>query len=270
MKMNNTFQINRFGWLLRKAFLERKVQTFGLTALVLCISLILYSICKTFIGFGAAQNLTFIWGLAGGGCFMASLVFGYFGSNASGISYLTLPASIFEKWLTGILIGVILYPLIFLLFFRLIDAGFVMLYHNSLDPASPTYKSDFASVYTLPLDGRLALRVYNMFLIFTSISFLGSLFFNKVSFVKVALVFCAFCLFMFTLNWIIAKMFFGDIASAFPFSGVSISIGKSMNPEEGAIELPEHVFRITGFVFDYLIPVSLFALVYLRLREKEF
>lgn len=150
------------------------------------------------------------------------------------------------------------------------DAGFVLIYHNSLDPGSPSYHSDYASVYTLPFDGRLALRVYNLFVIFTSVSFLGSLYFNKVSFVKVALVFCAFCFFIFTLNWMIAKMFFGDIASAFPFAGVSISIGKSMNPEEGSIDLPDRIFRIRGFLFDYIIPVCLFALVFLRLREKEF
>ncbi len=268
--MNNTFQARRFAWLLRKTLLERKVQTVGLTALVLGISVILYTVCKTLVGFGPAQNLTFIWGLAGGGCFMASFVFGYFGSNSSGISYLTLPASVFEKWLVGVLIGVILYPLIFLLFFRVMDSAFIAIYHNSLDPASPTYKTDYASVYNLPLNGRLAMKVYNLFLIFTSVSFLGSLYFNKVSFVKVALVFCTFCFFMFTLNWMIAKMFFGDIASAFPFAGVSISIGKSMNPEEGVIELPGLVFQITGIFTNYIVPVCLFALVYLRLREKEF
>jgi hypothetical protein len=268
--MSNTFQARRFGWLLRKTFLERKVQTFGLTVLVLGISLMLYAICKTFAGFGPAQNLTFIWGLSGGGCFMASFVFGYFGTNASGISYLTLPASVFEKWLAGILIGVILYPIVFLIFFRLMDSGFVAIYHNSLDPLNPSYKAQYDSVYTLPFNGRLAFRVFNLFLIFTSISFLGSLYFNKVSFVKVALVFCAFCLFIFVLNWTIATLFFGDIASAFPFRDVSISIGKSMNPEEGSIELPDRVYQITTFSIDYLIPIFLFALVYLRLREKEF
>jgi hypothetical protein len=268
--MNNTFQAKRFGRLLRKTFLERKVQTVGLTVLVLGISLMLYAICKTFAGFGPAQNLTFIWGLSGGGCFMASFVFGYFSSNASGISYLTLPASVFEKWLAGILIGVILYPIVFLIFFRLMDLGFVAIFHNSLDPHSPFYKAQYDSVYLLPFNGRLALRVYNIFLIFTSISFLGSLYFNKVSFVKVALVFCAFCFFMFSLNWIIAKIIFGDIASAFPFAAVSLSIGKSMNPEEGSIELPEQVFQIVSFFINYIVPVCLFVLVYLRLREKEF
>jgi hypothetical protein len=268
--MNNTFHVKRFGWLLRKTLLERRVQTLGLTALLLGISLIIYAFCKTAVGFGPAQNLTFIWGLAGGGCFMASFVFGYFGSNASGISYLTLPASLFEKWLTGILIGVILYPLIFLLFFRVMDSGFIAIYHNSLDSASPSYHSDYASVYTLPFNGRLALRVYNLFLIFTPVSFLGSLYFNKVGFVKVALVFCAFCFFIFILNWMIAKLFFGDIAGAFPFREVSMSIGKSMNPEEGAIGMPERIYQSTEFFFDYIIPAALFALVYLRLREKEF
>jgi hypothetical protein len=268
--MNNTFNARRFSILLKKTLLERKMQTLGLTALMLSISLIIYAFSKTFMGFGAAQNLTFIWGLAGGGCFMASLVFAYFSSNASGISWLTLPASHFEKWLTGVLIAVVLYPAIFLLFFRLMDSVFISVYHNSLDPNSPSYKIAYASVYNLPFDGRLALKVYNLFFIFTPVSFLGSLYFNKVSFIKVVLVFCAFCFFAYTLNWLIAKLIFGDINAAFPFREVSIPVGKSLDPEEGRIELPAKVYQIYMYFMDFILPVIFFVLAYLRLREKEF
>jgi hypothetical protein len=268
--MNNTFNALRFSRLIRKTLLERKTQTFGLIALVLSISLIMYASCKLFMGFGAAQNLTFIWGLAGGGCFLASLVFAYFSSNAGGISYLTLPASHFEKWLTGILIAVVLYPAIFLLFFRLMDSSFISIYHNSLDPNSPSYKMDYASVYDLPFDGRLALKVYNQFFILTPVSFLGSLYFNKVSFIKVALVFCAFLFVVFTLNWLIAKLLFGDISDAIPLREVSIAVGKSIDPEVGRIELPAKMYQIYMFFMDFILPVIFFALAYLRLREKEF
>jgi hypothetical protein len=268
--MNNTFNARRFNRLFRKTLLERKMQTFGLTALVLSVSLIIYAFCKTFMNIGSAQILTFIWGFAGGGCFLASFVFAYFSSNASGISYLTLPASHFEKWLTGMLIAVILYPIIFLVFYRFMDASFVTLYHNSLDPNSPSYKTAYASVYNFPFDGRQAVKVYNLFFIFTPVSFLGSLYFNKVSFIKVALVFCAFCFIAFTLNWLIAKLLFGDINAAFPFREVSISAGKSMDPEEGRIELPTKVYQIYSYFMDFILPVIFFALAYLRLREKEF
>jgi hypothetical protein len=222
------------------------------------------------MGFRTAQNLTFLWGLAGGGCFMASLVFAYFSSNASGISFLTLPASHFEKWLTGVLIAVILYPAIFLLVFRLMDSSFISVYHNSLDPNSTSYKIAYASVYNLPFDGRFALRVYSLFFIFTPVSFLGSLYFNKVSFIKVVLVFCAFCFVAYTLNWLMAKLLFGGINAAFPFREVSIAVGKSMDPEEGRIELPSKLIQLIMFFMDFILPAIFFALAYLRLREKEF
>src|SRR6476659_4671666 len=133
--MNNIFNVKRFSLLLKKTLLERPVQTFGVTALLLTLVFMLYTIAKSLAGFSAAQNLSFIWGLPGGGFFLASLVFGYFHSNAIGSSYLTLPASRFEKWLCGVLIVSILYPLIFLVFYRIIDSSFVALYHNSLDTA---------------------------------------------------------------------------------------------------------------------------------------
>ena len=73
--MNNTFHVKRFGRLIRKTLLERPMQTLGLIGLLLLLSLILYSVIKAFGGFNPAQNITFIWGLAGGGCFLASFVF---------------------------------------------------------------------------------------------------------------------------------------------------------------------------------------------------
>ncbi|HEV7620836.1 MAG TPA: hypothetical protein VGO09_03835, partial [Flavisolibacter sp.] len=151
--MNDTFNLQRFGLLLKKTLLERPVQMFGFTALLLALVLILYFVSKSLIGYNAAQNLSFIWGLAGGGCFLASFVFSYFASNAIGSSYLTLPASHLEKWLCGILIAGVLYPIIFMLFYRLIDIFFVGIFHNNLDPADPFYKQKYESVYQFSFTG---------------------------------------------------------------------------------------------------------------------
>src|SRR5438874_467595 len=97
--MNNVFNLKRFSLLLKKTILERPMQFMGLTGLVLAATFIIYAATKYAMGWMPAQNLTFIWGLVGGGCFLASVVFGYFNNNASGSAYLTLPASALEKWL---------------------------------------------------------------------------------------------------------------------------------------------------------------------------
>jgi hypothetical protein len=76
--MNDTFSLKRFGLLLKKTIIERPTQTIGVTVLLLILSLTLYIFAKNIFGFHTAQNLTFVWGLTGGGLFLASFVFNYF------------------------------------------------------------------------------------------------------------------------------------------------------------------------------------------------
>lgn len=239
---------------------------FGFTVLIFVSVLILYAFCKTFIGFGPAQNISFIWGFAGGGCFMASFVFAYFSTNASGLSYLTLPASHLEKWLCGILIAGILYPLAFLVFFRLMDASFISAYRSSLNPRDPLYKTQYASIFVFPFDGRNTWKVYSLSFFLSGSMLLGSLYFNKVGFIKSALTVCLICIGGFGLNWLIAVLFFGNINDAAPFDHVTIQIGN----EVGSIEPPKQWASIFSYSLAYVIPILIWGLSFIRLREKEF
>ncbi len=264
--MNNTFNIKRFGKLLKKTLLERPMNTYGFTGLVLAVTLILYALLKTLSGFDMAQRLTFFVGIAGGSFFLASFIFGYFSSNASGSSFLTLPASHFEKWLCAVLITGVLYPLIFLVFYRIIDSSFVAIYHNGIDTTSPFYKQQYERVYVFDLTGIIARNIYIMFFIYTGAMLLGALYFNKAAVIKVALVLCAVFIFAFGLNWLMAIGLFGSIEDAAPFNHVAMRAGK----EIGSIELPS----LTGKIFLYAIivvfPAILWLLSFTRLREKEF
>ena len=101
--MNDTFNITRFGWFLKKTLLERPAQLIGLIILSMALSLLVYAFAKFTSGFEVAQMATFLTGLIGGGCFLASLVYGYFSTNASGASFLTLPASAnLQNWEFGL------------------------------------------------------------------------------------------------------------------------------------------------------------------------
>lgn len=264
--MNNTFSSNRFRLVFKKALLERPMQMFGFTGLIFILVLILYVIVKSFSDIGSAQTISFIWGLAGGGCFLASFVFAYFSSNSSGSSYLTLPASHFEKWLCGILIACVLYPLLFMLFFRIMDVCFVAMYHNSLNPASPFFKQQFEAVYLFAYDDSIAAKVYSLFLLFTSFMLLGSLYFNKVNIIKSAITICVICIGCFAINWLTAKTLFGNIIDAAPFNHVTIPVGKG----EASIQLPVMAANVYQYSFFYVIPFLLYGLAYIRLREKEF
>ncbi|MDQ2719370.1 MAG: hypothetical protein M3Z26_06355 [Bacteroidota bacterium] len=264
--MNNTFNIKRFGKLLKKTLLERPMNTYGFTGLILAVTLILYAVLKTLSGFDMAQRLTLFVGITGGSFFLASFAFGFFSTNASGSSFLTLPASHFEKWLCAVLITGVLYPLIFLIFYRIIDTSFVAIYHNSLDTASPFYKQQYEQVYKFDLNGIIARNIYIMFFIYTGAMLLGALYFNKVAVIKVALVLCAVFIFAFGLNWLLAIGLFGSIEDAAPFNHVAISAGK----EIGSIELPSRVGKIFLYAIIVVFPAILWLLSFTRLREKEF
>lgn len=242
------------------------MHTYGFTVLVLVVVLILYAVLKTLSGFDMAQRLTFFVGITAGSFFLASFVFGYFSSNASGSSYLTLPASHFEKWLCAVLITGVLYPLIFLIFYRIMDSSFVAIYHDSLDTASSFYKQLYERVYPFDLKGIIARNIYIMFFIYTGAMLLGSLYFNKAAVIKVAFVLCAVFVFTFGLNWLMAIGLFGSIEDAAPFNHVAIRAGK----ETGSLELPSRIGKIFLYSIVCVFPTIIWLLSFTRLREKEF
>jgi len=265
--MNNTFNLQRFGLLFKKTLLERPMQIIGFTVLILSLILIIYNYMYPLKGFDSAQNLTFTWGLAGGSYFMASFVFSHFSSNATGSSYLTLPASHFEKWLCGILIAGILFPAIFILFYRFVDTYFVSLFHSSLDPAAPFYKERYQSVNIFSFNGVVAWRVYPMFLFGVSAMLVGSLYFNKAGFIKVSLVICGVLIMLYLLNYFFARIIFGTaIEDAMIFGHVTIPVGNS----DGIILLPEKISDFALNIVSYIFPAVLFITSFIRLREKEF
>lgn len=264
--MNNTFNLKRFGLLLKKTLLEKPMQMFGFTGLIFIFILIVYYIVKTFVNFQVAQNISFLWGLVGGDFILASFMFNYFSTTAGGSSYLTLPVSNFEKWLCAVLIAAVLYPLIFMVFYRIMDAGFVAAYHHSLDPNGPFYKIRYDAVYLLSFGDRMPRIVYPMFLVFSGMMLIGSLYFNKVALVKTALAICIVFFAIYGLNYLFARLIFSNIDDAFPFQHVAILVGK----EVGSVELPKSVHDPVWYFINFGFPVILWAVSFIRLREKEF
>ena len=112
----------------------------------------------------------------------------------------------------------------------------------------------------------MAGRVFPMFVFLAGAMMVGSLYFNKVSFIKVAIAICLVMVTGFGLNWAIARIFFGNINDAGPFNHVTIPVGK----EEGFLELPKTMANIYFYFFVYIIPAVLWLISYIRLREKEF
>ncbi|MDB5285503.1 MAG: hypothetical protein JWR05_452 [Mucilaginibacter sp.] len=263
--MNDTFNLSRFGFLLKKSILERPIQIIGLTFLILGFTFFTYSVFLYFGGWGPAQNLSFIWGYIGGGIFLSSAVFGYFNTNASGSAYLTLPASALEKWLCGTLITGVFFCLLFFGFYRLIDTAFVTAYHNGLDRNSPLYQKMYNAVHIFAFEGNIVRQSTIMFVNFTGIMLVGSLYFNRVAVVKAAIVACVLMGVIYLLNLTVANILFTNVDVAFPFHNILIKMGK----EAGSIELTPIASTFVDICFQYILPCILWVTAYIRLREKE-
>lgn len=262
--MNDIFNFRRFRLYFIKTILERPAQILGTFALSFSVVILIYFLLKSIGNFEVAQLLSFTIGLVGGGCLLASLVFGYFSDMAGGASYLTLPVSTFEKWLCGtLLVG--LYLGCFLFFFRGLDSFFVHLYHNSLNRQDARYKEQYDAVYIFTFFGE-SLEVFVFFLNAAASMLVGSLYFNKVSFIKVALVMCAIYFFTFLLNYGISSILFKDIVRSFPFHNVSIQNGNEM----GVLVMPSIWNQLYDVIALYILPTILLGVSFIRLKEKEF
>lgn len=264
--MNATFNSRRFALLLKKTLQERQMLFLGLTGLSLTVTLISYVFAKAMSDMEDAQNMSFIIGLVGGGCFLASQVYGYYNSNAMGASFMTLPASTFEKWLTGILFAGVLYLAIFLGFYRLMDTYFVNDYHQNLNPKLPYYKLLMEQVQIFPFDGFVGTKSFIMFFNFAGAMLLGSLYFNKLNFLKCGLLICCFWFGAYFLNLIIAKSMIHQTQNAIPYWLVWVDVNK----EQGRIDLKDNLSKTVTILIGVVVPIILWSLTYFRLKEKEF
>ncbi|HMH33717.1 MAG TPA: hypothetical protein VK543_11845 [Puia sp.] len=275
--MYDTFHLPRFGRLLKKTLLERPMQLFGFTGAILLILFIYYAIYHLPLPqWIEIQKAAFLVGLTGGGSILASFMFGYFSTNAQGSTYLSLPASHFEKWLCAVLIAGVLYPAIFLVFFRIVDASFVTWFHNHLDTTAANYKKLYDTVSIFPFDSGKALDVFTYFANYAGAMLLGSLYFNKLSFIKVALVIGGIFLSIYFINLLIAKLVIHDVQNAFPFDSVDITVVKSSNgsqhisTEARSLDLPSEDSKIFDVLTRYFLPAALWIIAYVRLKEKEY
>lgn len=263
--MNDIFKIKRFGLLLKKTVLERPMQYVGLIGLIFVLTLVIYGVALYALSWMPAQNLAFIWGFVGGGCFLSSVVFGYFNTNASGSAYLTLPASAFKKWLCAVLIIGVFFPGMFLAFYKLMDICFVTVYHNGLNKYDPHFKDLYNMVAVFSFNNKVTVQSEMLYMNFVGAMMIGSLYFNKTAAIKTSLVYCGILGVIFFLNLFIANALFKDVDIAFPFHNIFIKVGT----DSGSLELPHRVENMVTLAIQFIVPGILWLTALMRLREKE-
>jgi hypothetical protein len=272
--MNDTFNINRFGLLLRRQWLEfGKIflitlgVAFGVIATFYTLNfwpVFVYD-SLSYVSIGFREPLFVIFGFL----FItvvASNYFAHLGQKPKTIIELLLPASTFEKFLASVVFTAILSVLGYILIFYLTDLVFMTKLRDI-----PTGINS-GRYYTQTVDGKelnIDRYVYlfdamknNMFLPFyiaplfvTSIFLLGSIYFEKFHYIKTAI---SVMLFSGIGGYIFGKAAEFLMSNRRPIGLPRFLIGRGTNNLE----------LIIMFVV-LLLTVIFWAITYVRLKEKE-
>lgn len=260
--MNNTFNIQRFGLLLKRQWLEfGKIYLISLAvALGIMITVYGFTVIPFFNGernVDAYHELTvriplfiilgflFI-------SVIASSYFAHLGQKSKAIIDLMIPASTFEKFMAGLFFTGFLSTACFLVLFYLTDLAFITSLKNHVGTEeSKTFYYFFSDRYILKEATPFFIYVVPFFV--TSIFLLGSVYFERFHYIKTA----------------ISVMIFSGI-----WTFIMIKVGKLIFENKSSIQMNshqnmQHTTEWMVFGLFTLLTLIFWSITYVRLKEKE-
>ncbi len=274
--MNNTFNFRRFGLLLRKTIYEKGLVLGGTFILVIVLIVFSYSSTSTNRQSSLPQSMGFAIGLFSI-TVLVNILLNNFSKKSVAASYLTLPCSHFEKWLSIVFITFLVYLPLFLAVFKVIDLLFLNYYRElaitklhysakQLEADLPYLKYTFVEKDNL---NRIPFWMYlTNFFGLGGVAVVGSLYFNQKSYIKSALVFLGLLI---TLS-LFANMLFGTIigekinTTILGFSKVIIT---TENARFFPVNASESIQQIVKYFMMIFIPAALWLIGLVRFGDKE-
>ena len=261
--MNNTFNLKRFGWYFKKHSIDHG-RTY-LLSLAVAIGIVFLALSlPAFIGPGVISGnyqygiyLFLIW--LGGGIF-TSTIFADLGDRKKAILPLTLPVSHLEKFLVAWLYTFPIFLVVATCCFFAIDCLVVNMSHS-------TVIQEPNRLIKLTDEGTSGVLAITMFILFQIICFWGAIYFNKLHFIKSALVFFIAFLASTVLNkaliWLVSGGHFSS--SGFFFQSDIIIAIKSTSY---GLTLSKDIYAINWLIFA-LTMVLLWVSAFYKLKEKQ-
>ena len=272
--MNQFFNLHRFSLLVAKHWADNK-KRYVLSVLAFIGLLVGWYTFTILIDsrFPMGQGLqmvTFFFSLFTVGSFYASQYFRDLGSRSKGINFLLVPASAFEKALCSLLYTVVLFFVVFTLSFYLVDIVMVWIAHNFItdipypeDQQGLLNVFDAAKIHASP---KTTVNILWIYFSLQSVFLLGSVYFEKYSFIKTViagfvLFFIFFC-FVYILYDLMPK---GDYVN-----GILTSYRiKNHGKEDYVVKLPDWIGQLLYYIFMYGTAPFLYIVTYVRLKEKQ-
>jgi hypothetical protein len=259
--MNNTFNLTRFLNYFKKHSIDNgKTYLLSTGVMIGIIALALLFVVATGTGHLSTdwQMTVLMFCVLFGGSVFASLTFADLSDKRKAIPALTLPVSQFEKFLVSWIYTYVVFLMVSFGAFYLVDIVAVSL-------SKPSTYLGQTKLLDLTNEGTPGILVLGVFTLFHAFAFWGSIFFNKLHFIKASFVFFI-CLIVLTLinKGLLVSLSDNHISQHMLTSGVQISENGRTTyyvPDTPVINLMPVVF-IIGVIM-------LWASAYFRLKEKQ-
>ena len=264
--MNNTFDFNRFSLLVKRQWVENRklflMAIFGVTGILVIINSLIMTWETGFLN-GGGRFAIFLLSLFFAGSVFANYVLKDLSDKNSSTSFLLVPASHFEKFLTGVFYTFIVFPTVFLTLFYVIDLGFVSIGNNIKDGLKvPGIKN--TQIYTYMINNKdireMLDEILGYWLVIQAFILVGAAQFEGRSYIKTASAgFAVLFLIGFT-AYLSNELFLDDIILQFQHKGYSRELIKPTK------QLLNTILEIT---LIYVLPSILLVIAYFKLKEKQ-
>lgn len=268
--MNQFFSFSRFRLLVAKHWADNK-KRYGLSVLAFIGLLITWFVFTILAGFdrpmaAEMQMITFFLALFAVGTFYASQYFSDLGSRPKGINFLLVPASAFEKLLCSLLFTVVLFFAVFLAAFYLVDALMVAIANSFTEEQKPAVLNIF-DVVVIPVNVNTTVNFLLFFSAVQAAFLLGSVYFEKFSFIKTIISCFVVGFLVFLLVYFLSTKLLpnGDYPMGFLTSYRVYVDGIN----DRLVQLPHWIGQVLRFLVLYAIAPFLWIVTYYRLKEKQ-
>jgi hypothetical protein len=257
--MKNYFNLRRFGLLFRKHTVENyKSYLMSLIVLVGIMALVMGFVAYNSSGklVTGLQELFFMLFLVGAGTVFTSTVFSELGEQKRAIAFLTLPASLLEKYLVAWIYSFLIYLLIYIPAFYLVASVIISIGGKG---------GEDAELLNLFGPHSNVDKVIFLYAFLHAVSLIGAVFFRKAHFIKTVFILFLGFFAVTILNQLLLQAMLGHAdLSAIPLSGATIT-------EDGQgykLGVPDADLSFTWIVSIGFILI-IWAAAYFKLKEKQ-
>jgi hypothetical protein len=264
--MNNTFDFSRTSLLVKRQWVENKklflMASFGIVGIIIVIDSLLMTWEIGNINIDARFSI-FLLSFYFGGSVFTNYIFKDLSDKNSSTSFLLVPASHFEKFLTGVFYTFIVFPIVFLSLFYVVDLGFVTVGNNIKDGLKvPGIKN--IQLHTFMVNSKnireMSGQIIGFWLVIQAFVLAGAVQFEARSYIKTAFMGFALLFLIGFLAYLSNELFLEDITMQFQSKGYSRELVK---PTKDLFD------NILGIILIYVLPSILLVITYFKLKEKQ-